>query len=209
MDKKDEALKMAIDVMQNNQTYDWKGNPLTALEEANEKVINSLKEALKQPPQESNWTCNDVDVTNCDVNTLEQFCRDNIRLSPFFAMLAGALKKAKEPDRTGMVYYKNNACKAKDAKSPDCICWTPKQPPQEPLTRAQQVIRANNSVQSAQVDKCPYGMWRCDMHHRCEHPPAWQRLTDDEILNMKVKGELGSWFDIARAIEQALKEKNG
>ncbi len=43
---KDEALKMAIEALQNNQTYDWKGNPLTALDEANEKVINACKEAL-------------------------------------------------------------------------------------------------------------------------------------------------------------------
>ncbi len=40
------ALKMAIEALQNNQTYDWKGNPLTALDEANEKVINACKEAL-------------------------------------------------------------------------------------------------------------------------------------------------------------------
>ncbi len=43
-----EALKMAIEALQNNQTYDWKGNPLTALDEANEKVINACKEALKE-----------------------------------------------------------------------------------------------------------------------------------------------------------------
>ena len=49
---KDEALKMAIEALQNNQTYDWKGNPLTALDEANEKIINACKEALEQPAQE-------------------------------------------------------------------------------------------------------------------------------------------------------------
>ena len=43
-----EALKMAIEALQNNQTYDWKGNPLTALDEANEKVINACKEALAE-----------------------------------------------------------------------------------------------------------------------------------------------------------------
>lgn len=31
---------------------------------------------------------------------------------------------AAEPDRTGMTYYKNNACKADSAASADCICWT-------------------------------------------------------------------------------------
>ena len=35
-----------------------------------------------------------------------------------------------EPDRTGMVYYKNDACKAKDAYADDCICWTKAHPPQ-------------------------------------------------------------------------------
>ncbi len=49
MTAKDEALKMAIEALQNNQAYDWKGNPLTALDEANEKVINACKEALEQP----------------------------------------------------------------------------------------------------------------------------------------------------------------
>ncbi len=48
MNAKDEALKMAIEALQNNQTYDWKGNPLTALDEANEKVINACKEALEE-----------------------------------------------------------------------------------------------------------------------------------------------------------------
>ena len=52
---KDEALKMAIEALQNNQTYDWKGNPLTALDEANEKVINACKEALEQPAQEPDY----------------------------------------------------------------------------------------------------------------------------------------------------------
>ncbi len=50
---KDEALKMAIEALQNNQTYDWKGNPLTALDEANEKVINACKEALAEAESES------------------------------------------------------------------------------------------------------------------------------------------------------------
>jgi hypothetical protein len=33
-----------------------------------------------------------------------------------------------QPDRTGMTYYRNDACTAKDAHAPDCICWTPAQP---------------------------------------------------------------------------------
>ena len=60
-----------------------------------------------------------------------------------------------------------------------------------------------------QVDKCQYGMWRCDMHHRCEHPPKWQELTDDEIAY--IVNDTDTLFDLedfARTIEQALKEKN-
>lgn len=33
-----------------------------------------------------------------------------------------------EPDRGGITYYKNNSCKAPNADSPDCICWTPTPP---------------------------------------------------------------------------------
>ena len=39
-----------------------------------------------------------------------------------------ACKKALQPDRTGLTYYRIDACKAQDAYSADCICWTPKQP---------------------------------------------------------------------------------
>jgi len=35
-----------------------------------------------------------------------------------------AQAEPKKPDRTGMTYYKNNACLAASADSPDCICWT-------------------------------------------------------------------------------------
>lgn len=65
---KDEALKMAIEALQNNQTYDWKGNPLTALDEANEKVINACKEALEQPAQKP---LSDDDIFKI-VSTIEQ-----------------------------------------------------------------------------------------------------------------------------------------
>jgi hypothetical protein len=50
-------------------------------------------ECLAAPQQAipSGWTSADIDDTNCKTETLEQFCRDNIRLAPFFAMLANAL----------------------------------------------------------------------------------------------------------------------
>ena len=46
---KDEALKMAIEALQNNQVYDCEGKPMLAIEEANEKAIQACKEALEQP----------------------------------------------------------------------------------------------------------------------------------------------------------------
>lgn len=49
---KDEALKMAIEALQNNQVYDCEGKPMLAIEEANEKAIQACKEALEQPAQE-------------------------------------------------------------------------------------------------------------------------------------------------------------
>ena len=44
---------------------------------------------------------------------------------PIIEKLIDALAQpVQEPDRTGMVYYKNNACKAKHCHADDCICWT-------------------------------------------------------------------------------------
>jgi hypothetical protein len=72
---KDEALKMAIEALQNNQTYDWKGNPLTALDEANEKVINACKEALESQEigdAEIRQMLNDIEYYQKRVEALEQ-----------------------------------------------------------------------------------------------------------------------------------------
>jgi hypothetical protein len=49
-----------------------------------------------------------------------------------------------EPDRTGMVYYKNDACKAKDAYADDCICWTKAQPEQEPVAWIERDIQCDD-----------------------------------------------------------------
>jgi hypothetical protein len=71
------------------------------------------------------------------------------------------------------------------------------QPAQEPLTRAQQVIRANNSAQPLYT-----------------HPNQWQGLTDNEKLssirkwaeNNTMRGQ--ELIGLCDSIEQALKEKN-
>ena len=95
---------------------------------------------------------------------------------------------------------------------------------QEPLTRAQQVIRANNTAQPTQEPvawtkeseltrvttlRFPMAMWK-NKYASIEnniplytHPHQWQGLTDDEIQEL-------THYDIkfARAIEQSLREKN-
>ena len=40
------------------------------------------------------------------------------------------------------------------------------------------------------------------------HPKEWQGLSDEEILDIKVKAGLGNWYDFSHAIEAKLKEKN-
>ena len=103
----------------------------------------------------------------------EEFMRVNDFIDfDTYKTIKEALAEAEKPNRDGMVYYKNNACKAKDAYSHDCICWT-KAEKQE-----------------------------------------WQSLSDDEISSV-----IKTTFPVniavtnvdlkfARAIEQALKEKN-
>lgn len=85
---------------------------------------------------------------------------------------------------------------------------------QEALTRAQQVIRANNSAQehcvNLKMDKCEHK----NICEHCTHPASsWQGLSDDEIFDLHHKwimnsGNKDTQYDFALAIEQALKEKN-
>ena len=43
-----EALKLAIDALQNNTSYNSDGKPQYAIDEANERVIIKCKEALNE-----------------------------------------------------------------------------------------------------------------------------------------------------------------
>ena len=92
------------------------------------------------------------------------------------------------------------------------------QPAQEYLTRAQQVIRANNSAQEPvawmhrhEGEITEFNDFQsCD---KCEplytHPaPSWQGLSDDEMMEIWFSDEVESTLDFGCAIEQALKEKN-
>jgi hypothetical protein len=93
-----------------------------------------------------------------------------------------------EPDRTGMVYYKNDACKAKDSYADDCICWTKAQPPQ----RTEPVIDKSAAKRIATA----LG-WT--------PPRTWVGLTDDDEIDWEEGGNLR---DLFKAIEAKLKEKN-
>ena len=84
------------------------------------------------------------------------------------------------------------------------------QPAQEYLTRAQQVIRANNSAQE------PVPLIRHE-NGNFSPAPSWQGLSDDDMSiifdkfdwkEVEIAGEHLDLFKFARAIEQALKEKN-
>lgn len=84
------------------------------------------------------------------------------------------------------------------------------------LLDARMYAQAQDEIQACkealeQVDKCPYRMWRCDMQHQCAHPPSWQGLNIDD--RNKIFNKFGVYavpanFELFRAIEQALKEKN-
>ena len=82
------------------------------------------------------------------------------------------------------------------------------QPAQEPLTRAQQVIRANNTAQPTQ-EPVAWGnpKYNYAVHHKVKS--AWQGLTDDEIQELTHDG-VADEYDIkfARAVLAKAKEKN-
>ena len=76
--------------------------------------LTALRQAIAEAQKQDNF---------CDNNCVWTDHHPDCKLS----------QPEQEPDRTGMIYYKNNLCKAKDAHSYDCICWTKAQPEQEPV----------------------------------------------------------------------------
>ena len=69
----------------------------------------------------------------------------NFALAAYRIMLASAPPAPQvKPDRTGMTYYKNNACKAPNADHPDCICWT--QAPQAAVVQQEPLSREEREV---------------------------------------------------------------
>jgi len=88
------------------------------------------------------------------------------------------------------------------------------QPAQEPLTRAQQVILANNKalepvawLENGNVNWAKYPNDQSKPIQLYTHPHQWQGLTDDEIDKI-IKEKDGVFGAVVRAVEQALKDKN-
>jgi len=80
-----------------------------------------------------------------------------------------------EPDRTGMVYYKNDACKAKDAYADDCICWTKAQPPQRTEQEPVELPCCGYTDASAIKWNSFNGVVQCHNCGQTYTPPAPQR----------------------------------
>jgi hypothetical protein len=82
------------------------------------------------------------------------------------------------------------------------------QPAQEPVY----FVQHPNGYGWIDVDKNEYNQEKYDEDKwkLYTHPYQWQGLTDDEILQMKDDWgiDIDHWNDFARAIEQALREKN-
>jgi len=98
------------------------------------------------------------------------------------------------------------------------------QPAQEPLTRAQQVILANNKalepvacLENGNVNWAKYPNDQSKPIQLYTHPHQWQGLTDDDMSiifdkfdwkEIEIAGEHLDLFKFSHTIEQALKEKN-
>ncbi len=87
------------------------------------------------------------------------------------------------------------------------------QPTQEPVAWIIQTQKIDGEPTEpyAMMGKYKYAADTCDFGQPIPlytHPKEWQRLSDDEILDIKVKAGLGNWYDFSRAIETKLKEKN-
>jgi len=77
---------------------------------------NAMRKALAQPAPVPEVCCGEPE--NCDRPCVPR----GIWLATPPTTLPAPVQ---EPDRAGMTYYKNDKCKALNAASHDCICWTP------------------------------------------------------------------------------------
>jgi len=232
---KDEALKMSIEAI--GQTIHrhiangqiWTGD---YVEENSypvllNKAINACKEALEQPITRD-WkdTINERIAKDDEFKeALEQPAQSITEGATMFKQVGNSPKPSPPPPIHACTYSRT----MNQEYPRKCVhCGKVEaleQPAQEPLTRAQQVIRANNKAleQPAQEPVAHFvfsgNVWsQVADEYKNEHfavplyihPHQWQGLTDDEIVKAF---NLCDWMnepitEFARAIEQALKEKN-
>ena len=180
---KDEALHKALKVLNclnNDRVYE------TAWVKG---AINACEEALEQPKN-----------TQPLDEVIEEFMKDPAmkqamdkareKLSPLFS------HPTPQTTQEHSMTYEDGFTHGYDAYLADYK----EQPTQEPVAwmhRVDEDITEFNDFQA-----CP----KCEPLYT--HPKEWQGLSDEEILDIKVKAELGNWYDFSHAIEAKLKEKN-
>ena len=108
-----------------------------------------------------------------------------------------ALAAPVQPDRTGMTYYRNDACTAKDAHASDCICWTPAQPaPVACKTLCELCVKRGyafcaNAAKTTPITTPP------------AQPAAWEAEMRAELVKLGFDGQcpesigitIKGWFD--------------
>ena len=96
-----------------------------------------------------------------------------------------------------------------DFECPRCGRCCLQQTEQEPVAWASSLDFDDDDQEIIPAkDKGKLGTSNCDIPLYTV-PKQWQRLTDEEVsdvIDNVLEG--GGWLDVARAIEQALKEKN-
>lgn len=69
-----------------------------------------------------------------------------------------AAKAVLKPNREGMRYYRNDACRAEGSDSPDCICWTPITKAVQPQAQGEVRLFDSQWINVVNHDAC-YAAW--------------------------------------------------
>ncbi len=175
---KDEALKMAIEAMEDaysNSTY-WEA---AMSQEEFLKRLHACKEALKQP------------LTRDWKETIDE------RIAKDDAFKQALEQPAQEPVACPYPCGWNNLLAITTKKGAYLVTHFDADN-RMPYSYWQEI---SSMVDTART------MVKWAMQLKTHPAPSWQGLSDDEIEEIIV-GKNGTYFNFARAIEQALKEKN-
>ena len=205
--KQDEALKLALDALENISTALREDDVLGSDIEMLLNAITAIKEALAQPEQEStNWHV--IDPTGNVVATEKDAIHGWARLGGFKPTLEVLLAHHEsgwrvvpapplpvQPDQSVAGYCKKIAELIAERDSLRAALAQPVQPEQEPVAWEQFHEHMAGSFYT--------------------HPPqrTWVGLTDEEIADCAEKMEASDptdsfWREFFRGIEAKLKEKN-